>query len=331
MGKMGIMHSGILSSIPGVCVKAICEKETILVKLGRKLLPETVSFYKNEGEMLEREEIDAVFVTTPIDTHVPLILRLSQADNQISLFVEKPLAVSGEEARNACQGVRGLHGVYMVGFQKRFSPTFQKAREFIADGSIGDGICFRASTFSSDVLREGGSWRFRKQSGGVLLDLAPHLLDLLLWFFGQPISVSSVQKKRMYSKKVDDYVRAEMSYKSGLEGFVEACWSMKGYRLPETTIEVKGRNGTLTVTDDTLRIESRREAGDICEPRVFNKQFFDTSVPFLLGDFEYTREDQEFLNCIEKKTNPGTEFSEATKVNDLIDQIDRAWQESGEP
>ena len=66
----------------------------------------------------------------------------------------------------------------MVGFQKRFSPVFQKAKELILQDVLGSPIFFRAYCLSSDVLREGSAWRSRRGSGGVLLDLAPHLLDL---------------------------------------------------------------------------------------------------------------------------------------------------------
>jgi predicted dehydrogenase len=323
---MGILHSGIVNSLPDARVKAICEKETFLVKAARTLLPKTVAFYRDHVEMIQNEHIDAIFVTTPIATHVPLILDLTKENNDVSLFIEKPLAVFGEEARKGCDAVRGLSGVYMVGFQKRFSPIFRRAREFINEGALGELIFFRASSYSSDVLREGISWRFRKGTGGVLLDLAPHLLDILLWFFGEPVSVESF-KARLYSRLVDDYAHAVMSYKSDLKGYMDACWSMRGYRLPEILIEVYGKKGTLTVTDDYLKIKLEGEVGrEARVEKTFYKQSFQTSVPFLLADSEYTKEDQEFLACVERKVSPDTNFPEAAKVNELIDRINSASQ-----
>lgn len=292
-----------------------------MVKVGRALLPKTVALYKDPIEMVQNEKIDAIFVTTPIATHVPLVLDLTRENGGISLFVEKPLAASADEARKACGVVRDLRGAYMVGFQKRFSPILQKARELIKEGALGELLFFRASSFSSDVLREGGSWRFSRGTGGVLLDLAPHLLDLLLWFFGDPASVESV-KARVYSSQVDDYVHAAMSYKSGMKGTMDTCWSMRGYRLPEITIDVYGKNGTLTVTDDYLKTTLDREAGrKTHEEKPLYKQSFDTSVPFLLAEPEYTKEDQEFLTCVRTKASPDVSFTEAAKVNELIDRI----------
>jgi len=326
---MGILHSGIVNSLPGAQVKAICEKEDFLVKVARTLLPKTVAVYKDHIEMVQNEEIDAVFVTTPIASHVPLILGLIRENSAISLFVEKPLAASGEEARKICDGVRDLRGAYMVGFQKRFSPILGRAREIIKEDTLGELVSFRASSFSSDVLREGRSWRFSKGTGGVLLDLAPHLLDALLWFFGEPVSVESI-KTRVYSSQVDDYVHAVMSYKSDMKGYMDTCWSMRGYRLPELMIEVYGRNGTLTVTDEYLRTMLNRDTeGKTRGETLLYKQSFDTSVPFLLADSEYTKEDQEFLACVENKTGPEVSFPEAAKVNELIDRINCASQVRG--
>ena len=59
------------------------------------------------------------------------------------------------------------------------------------------------------MLREGSAWRSKKGSGGVLLDSASHLLDILIWFFGEPTSVMAV-KKQVYSREVEDYVHATL-------------------------------------------------------------------------------------------------------------------------
>jgi predicted dehydrogenase len=207
---MGILHSGIVNSLPGARVKAICEKENYLFKAGQALLSKSVSFYTDYMEMVEKEDLDAIYITTPIDKHVPLITDLAKVNRDISLFVEKPLAASYETAQQASNAVANLRGIHMVGFQKRFSPVFLKAREIIKQGILGELMFFRSSSYSSDVLREGTAWRFSKEGGGVLLDLAPHMLDLLQWFFGEPKEVQAV-KRRIYSAEVCDYVHASFS------------------------------------------------------------------------------------------------------------------------
>jgi len=313
---MGILHSGILNSIPDTCVKAICEKEGYLLKAGKGLLGGSVSFYTDYLEMIEQEQLDAVYITTPINTHAPMVVDIVRANRSISLFVEKPLAESGHTAKQACDAVANANGAYAVGYQKRYSPVFIRARELLSKGALGDLMFFRSYSYSSDVLREGSTWRFAKGSGGVQLDLAPHLLDLLIWFFGEPDTVTAI-RRRIYSREVDDYVHAALSFRSDLKGYIDTCWSMKAYRLPEVMIEVYGKHGILAVTDDILRLTTDKEDAN----QLMYKPSFDNSVPFLLADPEYTKESQDFLACVVNRTMPECNFTEAAKVNRLIERI----------
>jgi predicted dehydrogenase len=323
LGKMGILHSGIVNSFPGAQVKAVCEKESYLAKVGRALLPDSISFYTDHSKMIEKEELDAVYITTPISTHLPLIIDFARGNDDVSLFVEKPLAATGEMAQQACDAVKDSRGVHMVGFQKHFSQVFLKARKIIQQGTLGELMFFRSSAFSSDVLREGTSWRFSKGSGGVLLDLAPHLIDLLLWFFGEPKTVVAV-KRRIFSSEVEDYVHATLSFTSGLTGHLDACWSMRDYRLPEVMIDVYGKQGVLSVTDDFVRYRLDKENSVTADGNLLYRQSFNTSVPFLLAEPEYTKESQAFLASVEKKSLPECNFFEAMRVNRLIDRINES-------
>jgi predicted dehydrogenase len=318
---MGVLHGGIVNSLPGTHVKAICEKESLLRELAKNLVPKTTNVYKDHVKMVKNEELDAVFVTTPIESHIKVAEDLVREDPRLSLFVEKPLAASGDQARLACEIAAKMRGIHMVGFQKRFSPVFRHAKELIEKHSIGDLMFFRSYIFSSDVLRRAKSWRYRKGTGGVLLDLAPHLLDMLLWLFGEPQRVSAVGR-RLYSSEVDDYVHAIMSFESGLKGYMDACWSVPEYRLPELLVEIHGQGGTIAVTDDFVKLELHGSGGlGSGTAATSYKQSFDTSVPFLLAEPEYTKEDQAFIRCIHERVLPELNFFQAARVNKIIDRI----------
>jgi len=317
---MGILHAGIVNQLPNVRVRAVCERERLVAGIAKKLLPKGVSFYGDSIEMVSKENLDAVFIATPIASHAPLIVELTDLKREISLFVEKPLASSAELAKAACEAATKLRGVHMVGFQKRYAPLFREAKRIIDKKSIGDLMFFRAYSYSSDVIREGTSWRSRSGTGGVLLDLAPHLLDILLWFFGEVKSVSAV-RRGIYSKSVDDYIHALLTFESGLSGHMDSCWSVRTFRLPQILIEIYGKDVNMMLTDDELRIESDREDS---KAQVFHNQSFDTSVPFLLANPDYTVEDQAFVDAIDARTHPDPDFIEAAKVNFLVDRIQDA-------
>jgi len=325
LGKMGVLHGGIVNALPNCRVKAVCEKEKFVVKMAQKVLPKEVSFYEDCTSMIENETLEAAFITTSIKQHVPVIVELAEANAHVSLFVEKPLAESANSARLACEAAAKLRGVHMVGFQKRYSPIYQHAKKLIEDEAIGDLMFFRAHSYSSDVLREGKSWRFKEGSGGVLLDLAPHLLDLLVWFFGDIESISAIRRS-LYSKEVEDYAHATFVFKSTLTGQMDACWSVRGFRLPEILIEIYGKNGNIILNDDTIKVELEESSGNR-ESQVLHKQSFDNSVPFLLDQPEYTKEDMSFLDCSSRGSTPVPDFFEAAKVNTLIERITEAAED----
>lgn len=113
MGKMGVLHASILNSIqPDAKVTAVCESHGLLLRIYKKVLP-AMGFYENHVEMIQNEELDAVIITTPIDTHVPIIVDITTANHDLSIFVEKPLATSYKEAEQACNAasrLRSTHG-----------------------------------------------------------------------------------------------------------------------------------------------------------------------------------------------------------------------------
>jgi predicted dehydrogenase len=317
---MGLLHAGIVNSLSYANVTSVCERDFFLMTVAKAFLPKQITVYKDVDKMISEQEPDAVFVTTPIDTHVPIIKVLLQGNPNLSVFVEKPLAASYNDAVDACMATSRSRGVNMVGFQRRFSPIFQKAKKLLTENAVGEPVFFRAYFLSSDVLREGSGWRSKKGSGGVLLDSAPHLLDTLIWFFGEPTSVSAA-KKNVYSSRVEDYVHAHFSYASGLQGHIDVCWSVSNYRLPEALIEVFGKNGTLTVCDDFVKISLSKQSSAAEGTRIYYKQSFQIQAPFLLTEPEYTLEDAAFLEGAQRRHPLDTSFVEAAKVNALIDRI----------
>jgi predicted dehydrogenase len=325
LGKMGLLHAGIVNSLPDAKVTSVCETDFFLSTAAKALLPKEITVYRDVGKMILEEDPDALYVTTPIDTHVPIINDSFRAKSNLNIFVEKPLASTYDEAKVACEAASRSSGINTVGFQRRFSPIFQKARDLLTENAVGDPLFFRSYFFSSDVLREGSGWRSKKGSGGVLLDSAPHLLDTLIWFFGEPTSVMAV-KKRIYSSMVDDYVHAVFSYASGLQGHTDVCWSVSSYRLPEVMLQVYGKDGILTVTDDFVKVSlSQQKSGG---SRTYNRQSFRVSTPFLLTDPEYTLEDAAFLEAVRTQVAPDSNFIQAAKVNALIDRIANATKET---
>lgn len=321
IGQMGLQHATIVSSLDGHQVRAMCDKESLLVRMARKVLP-NLHFYTDYNEMLERESLDAVFVCTPALSHESIVTDIIDKDKAMSLFVEKPLAANYDAAMRMVHAARRSTGKMMVGFQKRFTGVFGKTKELLNKDALGGLLFFRCHVLSSDVLKETQGWKFEKESGGAILDFGPHLLDLLIWYFGEPLSVESF-KKHFFSFKVEDFAHSVVNCKNGLVGYVDIGWSMRNYRPHELSIEIHGKHGSLNVTEDRLVVYLDRDVPGMIEKGVhaFHTASLTPQVPFLLTYPEYTLEDQCFLNCVESNLQPEQDFKQAARVNRLIKMI----------
>ena len=138
-------------------------------------------------------------------------------------------------------------------------------------------------------------------------------MDILLWFFGEPDSVSAV-KRRLYSNEVDDYFHAVMSFKSGLKGHMDTCWSIRSFRLPEISIEIHGKKGTLTVTDDFVRLETKQRTTSIPPEHKYTTSSLSTAQsPSYWPTQNTPKEDEAFLRAENQPTSPNIRFLRSRK------------------
>lgn len=320
MGKMGILHTGIFSGLSASEVVAIAEKETLIASSIGQII-HSIKNYKDYTQMLEKEELDLAVITTPIYLHT----KMAQAcvEHGVNFFVEKPLGTSVENCVNLVDALKKTPVINMVGYCKRFVDPFRKAKEIISSAILGDLIYLNSSMYVSQLFSKGRGWRYNKNEsgGGMLIGVASHLIDLLLWFFGD-ISELSGSVKSYYSDGVEDYAHSYLSFKRGLEGFIDVSWSVRNYRLPEIKIEVQGENGILVFTDDYVKLYLDNTQSGFKEGwTTFYKQDLYNGVELDIGGPEYTREDRYILESIKNCKQTEMDVFEALKTQSIIDAI----------
>jgi predicted dehydrogenase len=322
LGMIGLQHATIINALSNNGLRAICDKESLLIKPAKKFLG-NVSLYTDYSDMLRKEKLDAVMVCTPIQSHESLAMDIMQNHSDLSLFVEKPLADSYEAALRMSNASQKINGITMVGFQKRFTGVFRKAKELLDKKALGELLFLRSYVYSGDILRRMEGWKFQKGSGGVAIDYSPHLLDLLLWYFAEPISLRSETKS--FFSEAEDLAHVDVRYQDGMEGYIDICWSMRNFNPFEMMIEVHGTNGTLNVTDDRLVVYLDQDVPGVLQSGVHTFPFatLASPVPFLLTAPEFVLQDQYFLECVRKKQQPEQNFVHATKVNKIISMIQK--------
>ena len=320
MGKMGVLHTGILNCIDGVNITSVTEREGLIKKNLNMMLP-NANIYDDYEKMISNEKLDLVYITTPARFHVPIAS--SCINKNINFFIEKPLSANIEECRELCNRLKGKTLVHGVGYSKRFWDTFAKGKEIICSKILGDLIYVKSSMYISQLFRKGMGWRFDKKEsgGGVLLDSGAHLIDLLIWYFGPMRSVTGMVKK-YYSAEVEDFAHANFEFNDGVKGFTDTSCSVRGYRVPEISIEVHGSNGMMIVNDDSVkfRLDSPKGSYPDGSTVIYKQELFKGSV-IDIGGQDFTKEDIHMVNCT--KQNKQTVFNvfEASKTQSAIDAI----------
>jgi predicted dehydrogenase len=314
-GKMGLLHSGILNLLVPRAVKAIVDK-SLLLTFGASRIIKTMKFYRDIDKMLRETEPDAVYVTTPTSSHYSIVKNLLNKDVRY-VFVEKPPTLNYEQAYHL--SIKKDQRV-MVGFQKRYALTFRHAKLLIDNGVIGEILHVNSYIRSGDILEPTN--RFDALGRGALLDLGVHLVDLLTWFF-KVKRIIKAESKSVYTR-VDDVFRAELEAEGNVRISLEASWSNPEYRTPETYIEIQGTLGTMKVTEDYLKVNTKLEhflLGNKGEVVLYKPNYYQGILPVNLADPEYTIENMHFLRCIRGNEEPLTSIESSLDTMKLIDAL----------
>ncbi len=174
---------------------AICDSN---LELGKKVAAEhhIERAYGDLGEMLERERPDVVDICTPPRSHADLAVRCLRAGAHV--LVEKPMAVSPEECDRMIAAAREAKREMCVVHSDLFYPSFMQARQFVAEGRIGElrGMRIFLSTPTDYITSNPEHWA-NKLPGGVIGETGPHVVYMTLAFINPIAQVLATGRKML--------------------------------------------------------------------------------------------------------------------------------------
>ena len=181
-GRIGKVHAKAIAATPGATLVAVADAvpaaaDAVAVEHGCEV--------RGVDEIIDAAEVDAIFITSPTDTHADLIERGARAGKAV--FCEKPIDLSRRRVADCLQVVADTGATLMVGFNRRFDPNFRAVRRQIADGAIGD------VEMVVIVSRDPGPppLEYMARSGGLLRDMTIHDFDMARFLLGEePSEVS---------------------------------------------------------------------------------------------------------------------------------------------
>jgi predicted dehydrogenase len=176
----------------GRCV-AICDNWDVNLKKGLKAAGRPVAAYTDYRQLLDRKDIDAVFIAVPLYEHFRITRDALLAGKHV--FCEKSLVFKAEEIHELRALSTARPGqVLQTGLQRRYSQFYQAARDMIRQGMLGNVTHIRAQWHRNSNQRRAVpdpslerkiNWRmYREYSGGNTAELASHQIDVADWMFG---------------------------------------------------------------------------------------------------------------------------------------------------
>ena len=207
-------------------------------------------WYTDASELIEDPDVNAVYIATPPSSHATFAIMAMRAGKPC--YIEKPLAAS----YNDCIRINRISeqtGVpCFVAYYRRYLPYFQKVKEIIENGTIGNvvNVQVRFSVPPRDLDFQSGKempWRLQPDiaGGGYFYDLAPHQIDLLQNLFGVITRAHGYPANRAHLYQAEDTLSACFFFESGIPG--SGSWCFVGYEsAKEDCIEVIGEKGSLS-------------------------------------------------------------------------------------
>jgi scyllo-inositol 2-dehydrogenase (NADP+) len=254
VGKMGISHLAIAGAHPDLDIVGICDSQGFVLSSVRSQTG--IETYKNFEKLIDRADLDCVFVATPSATHAEAASYALQRG--VNVFVEKPLTLSHAESARLAQLAAQKRCANQVGYHNRFIGTFREVQRLVAGGAIGTVHHIDGEAFGPVVTKARGggfTWRSRKsEGGGCLHDYACHVIDLMNFVVGPPQQVIGARMTSIYSKDVEDAVHALFAYPGGATGHLETNWSDESHRKMSTSITVSGSQGKIYADRQECRV-----------------------------------------------------------------------------
>lgn len=235
----------------GINVVAACD---IRVEPGQQRAADIgCAFYQDYRVMLAETRPDVAVIVTPHPLHPSMAIDCLRAGCHV--LTEKPMAIDVASADEMIAEADKSQRILAINFQQRFRPAVEKARALIQEGAIGPLVRTLSLEpwYRTAHYYRTATWRatWTGEGGGVLMNQAPHTLDILCYLAGMPRKVWGWTRTRYHAVEVEDTAQAMLEYPNGAPGYLTASTVEAGV---QPRVQVVGENGALELMGNQLTI-----------------------------------------------------------------------------
>lgn len=296
-----------------------------VVDVNEKVVREVSEKYKcrwarDWRKVVRDPRIDLVVVSTPNHLLCPIACSALSAGKDV--LIEKPMGRNLREAIRIQETAIKYKRKLKIGFNHRYHPAIQKARQLFSDGVIGKAINIRCQYGHGGRFGYEKEWRgnYKLAGGGELTDQGVHLIDLIQWFCGKPSAVFSVLQTAFWKiKPAEDNAFVTLQYKNGLVANFHTSWTQWKNLF---CFEIFGTKGFLNIHglggsygDETLTIGLRKRAGGV---PIMRTQLYQGA------DESWKKEWEDFISAIRHRKFFMGNADEGVSVMKTLDGIYRS-------
>jgi predicted dehydrogenase len=308
--------------LPELELHALCELDAERTRAFERRHPE-IPVRRELDAVLEDPRVEAVAIATPPRTHHALVGRALAAGKHV--LVEKPLATNSVNARELVDAAERDGLVLMPGHTFLYSPAVNKVRELVTSGELGEIYFITSSRMNLGMY----------QSDGVVCDLAPHDMSILLYWLEQPISVVAASGCTVFQNGVPETAFLTLCFERGPTANIQVSW-LAPSKVRQMIVVGSKRMVQYddTASDEPVRIYDR--GFDFTEPATFGEYQLtyrsgDVIVPRVEPAEPLALELQDFARSIREGSVPRSHAGLGLEIVRALEAANASLEASGEP
>lgn len=302
-------------------IVAICDlnKANMEDKKLKFELPDSVIQYTDYEEMLQKERPELVAIATESGKHAEIALRCM--DYGCNLIIEKPIALSIEDADKIIEKANRLNLKVCANHQNRFNKSIQKIREALEKNRFGKMFYGTAHIrwCRDREYYDRASWRGTwEQDGGALMNQCIHNIDLLRWMMGDEVEEVVGMTDRLHH----DYIEAEdfgialVKFRNGAYGIIEGTTNIYPKNLEET-LYLFGEKGTVKAGGQSVNVIEEWRFSDMLDDSEEIKKKFHENPPNVYG-YGHTPLYADMIDAIKNDRKPYVDAEAGKRALELV-------------
>ncbi len=321
-GLIGFKRANALSKVTGATLIAVCDLDlSRATKLA--LMHSGCATSTDAAEVIGRSDVDAIIVATLNSSLAPLTLAAVQAGKHV--LVEKPGALNASQLSEVKSAAKKTGAKVRLGYNHRFHPALQKAREIFDSGALGPLMFLRGRYGHGGRKGYDREWRAdpKQSGGGELIDQGVHLIDLAGWFLGDFATIDGHATTYFWDMKVDDNAFLSLRTSAGQTAWLHvSCTEWKNM----FSLEIYGRDGKISIDGLGGSYGTEKLAYYKMLPQMGPPET--TLFEYPGGDSSWTIETEAFLSDMREGREPSPGLNEGITTLKIVESI---YRNSGFP